>query len=52
VTNEEKIEQRLAALESAVAELQRQIAPKPSDGNSVARFTGAFKDDPVFEEIV
>jgi len=49
------IEQRLAALEAEVAQLKRQLT-KPEKVESgkewIERVSGAFKDDPVFEEIV
>ncbi len=50
---DELIEQRLAAVETAVAEIQRRLAGDPKKKpNWVEVFTGSFKDDPVFAEIV
>jgi hypothetical protein len=46
------IEQRLAALEAAVGELQRRVAAGPRAANWVERFTGSFKDEPAFAEVV
>jgi len=46
------IEQRLAAVEAAVAELQRRFATGPGGGSWVERFTGSFKDEPAFAEVV
>lgn len=45
------LENRLAAVESAIAELQKQIAiPQPT--NWLQQITGSFKDEPAFEEIL
>jgi hypothetical protein len=49
---EEAIEQRLAAVERAVADLQRQIASLMPGPNWLERFTGAFKDQPAFAEVL
>jgi hypothetical protein len=49
---DESIEQRLAAVERAVADLQRQLASPAPAPNWLARFTGAFKDEPAFAEVV
>jgi hypothetical protein len=46
------IEQRLAAVETAVAEIQRRLEDEPPVSNWVERFTGAFKDEPAFAEVV
>ena len=48
----ESIEQRLAAVERAVADLQRQLASPPPAPSWLERFTGAFKDEPAFAEVV
>jgi len=45
-------EQRLVALESAVAELQRQLSRQGPTSNWIERFTGSFKDEPAFEEVL
>lgn len=44
------VEQRLARLEMAIAELQRQIAPTPK--NWLQQITGSFKDETAFEELL
>lgn len=44
------VEQRLASLETAIAELQRQIVPTPK--NWLQQITGSFKDEPAFEELL
>jgi hypothetical protein len=46
------IEQRLAAVEAAVAEIQRRLACETKAPNWVERFTGAFEDEPAFAEVV
>ena len=46
------IEQRLAAVEKAIAELQRQVKSGTSTANWIERFTGSFKDEPAFAEVV
>ena len=49
---DEAIEQRLAAVERAVADLQRQVASSVPAPNWLERFTWAFKDEPAFAEVV
>jgi hypothetical protein len=45
------LEERLAAVEAAIAELQEQVAiPQPT--NWLQQITGSFKDEPAFEEIL
>ena len=44
--------QRLTAVESAVSELQRRLATLPPAPDWVEQISGAFKDDPAFEEVV
>lgn len=45
------LEERLAAAEAAIAELQKQMAtPQPS--NWLQQITGSFKDEPAFEELL
>jgi len=46
------IEQRLTVLESVVAELQRRLASGAATANWLERFTGSFKDEPAFAEVV
>ncbi|MCC5638565.1 hypothetical protein LC593_22570 [Nostoc sp. CHAB 5844] len=45
------LEQRLAVVEAAIAELQKQIAP-PQPTNWLQQITGSFKDEPAFEEVL
>ena len=45
------LEERLAAVESAVSQLQQQVAtPQPT--NWLQQITGSFKDEPAFEEML
>ncbi|MBD2302069.1 hypothetical protein [Nostoc sp. FACHB-190] len=45
------LEERLAVIEAAIAELQKQIAvPQPM--NWLQQITGSFKDEPAFEEVL
>ena len=44
--------QRLTAVETAVSELQRRLATLPPAPDWVEQISGAFKDDPAFEEVV
>ena len=46
------IEQRLSAVEAAVAEIRDQLAGAIPAPNWVERFTGTFKDEPAFAEVV
>jgi hypothetical protein len=46
------IEQRLAAVERAVAELQQRLGNAAAPANWLERFTGSFKDEPAFAEVV
>jgi hypothetical protein len=48
--DEGKLEQRLAALECAVAELQRQLADGPASRDWLQRLTGSISDVSAFEE--
>jgi hypothetical protein len=45
-------EKRLAAVESAVAEIQCRLERVSLTSNWLERFTGAFKDEPAFAEVV
>jgi hypothetical protein len=45
------LEERLAAVEAVVAELQKQAAA-PQAMNWLQRVTGSFKDEPAFEEVL
>lgn len=44
--------QRLAAVETAVSELQRRLATLPPASDWVEQISGACKDDPAFAEVV
>lgn len=44
------LEQRLAALECAVADLQRQLAGAPVPSNWLEKITGSISDEPAFLE--
>jgi hypothetical protein len=45
------LEDRLAAVEAVIADLQEQIAaPQPT--NWLKQVTGSFKDEPAFEEVL
>ncbi len=45
------LEERLAAVEAAIAELQKQVlAPQPT--NWLQQITGSFKDEPAFEDVL
>ena len=46
------VEERLAAMEVAIVELQRQLAVDPRPENWLEKISGGFKDDPVFEEML
>ncbi|MEN9223766.1 MAG: hypothetical protein Q6M04_15125 [Thermostichus sp. BF3_bins_97] len=45
------LEARLAAVEAAISELQKQVvASQPT--NWLQQVTGSFKDEPAFEEVL
>mgnify|MGYP000443692814 CR=1 FL=1 len=45
------LEERLAVVEAAIVELQKYVAvPQPT--NWLRQITGAFKDEPAFEEVL
>ncbi|BAY23684.1 hypothetical protein NIES2100_34760 [Calothrix sp. NIES-2100] len=45
------LEERLAAVEAAVTELQQQVAVSQPT-NWLQQITGSFKDEPAFEEVL
>ncbi|MCU0544968.1 MAG: hypothetical protein MUE44_22810 [Oscillatoriaceae cyanobacterium Prado104] len=45
------LEERLAAVEAAIAQLQKQILAKEPT-NWLEQITGSFKDEPAFEEVL
>ncbi len=47
-----RIEERLAAVEKTVSELQRRLAKLPPVGNWLEQITGSFKDEPAFDEVL
>ncbi|MBV6621376.1 MAG: hypothetical protein KI793_00215 [Rivularia sp. (in: Bacteria)] len=51
MTTDTSLEKRLAAVEAAVAKLQKQVATSESS-NWLQQITGSFKDEPAFEEII
>jgi hypothetical protein len=45
------LEERLAAVEAAIAEFQKQVTtPQPTSW--LQQITGSFKDEPAFEEVL
>ena len=46
------IEQRISAVEAAVAEIQRRLPPPSSAPNWLDQVIGTFKDEPAFEEVI
>jgi hypothetical protein len=51
MTTNTSFEERLAAVETAIAKLQKQVAaPQPT--NWLRQITGSFKDEPAFEEVL
>ncbi len=51
MTTNVSLEERIAAVEEAISELQRQVATNEPI-NWLQQITGSFKDDPVFDEIL
>ena len=50
--SEASIEQRLAAVESAVRDLQRRLAGKPVSPSWLEQVIGSLKDEPAFDEVI
>ncbi len=46
------VEKRLAAVEAALTELQKQVAMSPAKGDWVQQITGSFEDEPEFEVVL
>lgn len=47
------VEERLAALEKAVKDIQQQLASRSNNAsNWLEQITGSFKDNPAFEEVL
>lgn len=51
MTNNTSIEERLSAVEKAIAQLQKQI-PTSEPMNWLQQITGSFEDEPAFEEVL
>jgi hypothetical protein len=51
MTTNTSLEDRLAAVEAAIAQLQKQVAA-PQTKNWLQQITGSFKDEPAFEEVL
>jgi hypothetical protein len=49
---ESPLEQRLAAMEAAIADLQRQLNDKFDARNWLDKVAGSFKDEPEFAKVV
>jgi len=49
---ETPIEQRISAIEAAIAELQRRLSPQPATRNWLDQIIGTFKDEPAFGEVL
>ena len=52
MSTETLIEERLTAVEAAVAELQRRLTPPQPAPNWLEQVIGSFKDQPAFEEVL
>ena len=51
MSSNSSLEERLTAVEAALAELQKQVsAPQPV--NWLQQMTGSFKDEPAFDEVL
>jgi hypothetical protein len=51
MTTNTSLEERLAVVEAAIAQLQKQVAtPQPT--NWLQQVTGSFKDEPAFEDVI
>jgi hypothetical protein len=48
---DEVLEQRVAAVEVAIAEIHRKLEGNEPETDWVERFRGAFKDEPEFAEV-
>ncbi|NJK29299.1 MAG: hypothetical protein HC940_03645 [Acaryochloris sp. SU_5_25] len=51
MTTSTSLEERLAAVEAAIAQLQKQIET-PQPVNWLQQITGSFKDEPAFEDVL
>lgn len=51
MTTKTSLEERMAAVEEAITQIQQQIA-NPKTSNWLEQISGSFKDEPAFEEIL
>ncbi|MCY7273397.1 MAG: hypothetical protein LH702_06540 [Phormidesmis sp. CAN_BIN44] len=51
MTTNTSLEERLAAVEAAIAKLQKQSTTSQAT-NWLQQITGSFKDEPAFEEVL
>ena len=51
MTPNTSLEERLAAVEAAIAQLQKQVVI-PQATNWLQQITGSFKDEPAFDEVI
>ncbi len=51
MTTKTSLEERMAAVEEAITQIQQQIAD-PKASNWLEQISGSFKDEPAFEEIL
>ena len=52
VSTQGHIEERLAAVETAVSEIQRRLATLPPAPDWLEQIIGSCKDEPAFEEVI
>lgn len=52
MTTHAQLEARLTAVETALREIQRRLATLPPAPHWLDAMSGAFKDDPAFEEVI
>ena len=51
MTPNTSLEERMAAVEAAITQIQQEIA-HPKSSNWLQQISGSFKDEPAFEEIL
>ena len=52
VSTQERLEERLAAVETAVSEIQRRLATLPPAPDWLEQIIGSCQDEPAFEEVI
>ena len=52
VSTQGRVEERLAAVETAVSEIQRRLATLPPAHDWLKQIIGSWKDEPAFEEVI